>query len=93
MIGSPFFERWEGVNAYRLYFPHITAFVKVDQRPFRPPFHIAHLGALRFNGRSHPHVIVAEHLAGAEKRVLASIMAGRDDEVARYADRSRDTAG
>lgn len=92
VIGSPFFERWEGVNAYRLYFPHITAFVKVDQRAFRPPFHIAHLGALRFNGQPHPHVIVAEHLADAEKRVLARVMEDRDDEVARYADRSRNTA-
>lgn len=85
VIGSPFFERWGEVNAYRLYLPHITAFVKVDQRPFRPPFHTAHLGSLRFDGRTHPHVIVAEHLADAEKRVLAKIMAGRDDQVARYA--------
>lgn len=86
VVGSPFRERWEGVNAYRVYFPHITAFVKVDQRDFRPPFHIAHLGALLFNGQPCPHVIAAEHLAGAEKRVLAKIMAGRDTEVARYAD-------
>lgn len=93
VIGAPFFERWEGVNAYRMYFPHITAFVKVDQRPFRPPFHIAHLGALRFNGQPYPHVIVAEHLADAEKRFLAHVMAGRDAEVARYADRGGGTTG
>lgn len=92
VIGTPFFERWDGVNAYRLYFPHITAFVRVDQRDFRPPFHIAHLGALRLNGQSHPHVIAAEHLADAEKRLLARVMAGRDEEVARYADEQRKPA-
>lgn len=76
-----------------MYFPHITAFVKVDQRDFRPPFHIAHIGAMHFNGQPYPHVIVAHYLADAEKRVLARVMEGRDDEVARYAPRDGGSTG
>jgi hypothetical protein len=29
---DPFFERWEGINAYRLYFGRVLGYVKVDQR-------------------------------------------------------------
>lgn len=32
-------EKWpDGVNAYRLYFGEIVAYIKVDSRPFQPPF-------------------------------------------------------
>jgi len=37
-LSDPFRERWQGVNAYRLSFGTVTAYVKVDQSPFPPSF-------------------------------------------------------
>ena len=34
---NPHLERWDGVNAYRLYLGKVVAYVKVDQRPFGEP--------------------------------------------------------
>lgn len=34
---SPFRERFDGVNTYRLYIGKFPVFVKVDQRPFEEP--------------------------------------------------------
>jgi hypothetical protein len=34
---DPHRERWTGVNAYRIYFGDIVAYVKVDKRPFSEP--------------------------------------------------------
>jgi len=33
-VMDPFPERWQGVNAYRMYFGRICAYIKVDQRPY-----------------------------------------------------------
>lgn len=35
---DPYPERWDGVNAYRLYLGRVVAYVKVDKQPFRAPF-------------------------------------------------------
>jgi len=80
-IRAPFRERWEGVNAYRIYFPHITAFVKVDHRSFGGEFERASLGNFHC-----PVAIIAGRLAPAELSVLAHTLVGRDAEVQRYAD-------
>jgi hypothetical protein len=37
-LADPFRERWQGVNAYRISFGLITAYIKVDKRPFLPSF-------------------------------------------------------
>jgi hypothetical protein len=42
---SPFRDQWQGVNGYRLYFPYVTAYVKVDHQPFDPLFHAYRLRA------------------------------------------------
>jgi hypothetical protein len=34
---NPHREKWDGINAYRLYLGKIVAYVKVDQRPFGEP--------------------------------------------------------
>lgn len=34
---DPFQERWDGVNAYRLYLGRVVAYIKVDRRPFAYP--------------------------------------------------------
>jgi hypothetical protein len=34
---SPFRERWSGISAYRFYFGRTTAYIKVDNRPYRSP--------------------------------------------------------
>jgi len=33
---DPFREKWRGVNAYRLYFGDMVAYIRVDRRPFPP---------------------------------------------------------
>ena len=35
---DPFPEKWEGVRAYRLYLPYVTAMIKVDQRKMPHPW-------------------------------------------------------
>ena len=40
----PFAERWDGVNAYRLYLGRVVAYVKVDRRPFAAPLRDLTLG-------------------------------------------------
>jgi hypothetical protein len=42
-ILNPYRERWDGVNAYRLYLGEVVAYVKVDKRPFRNPFSLLSL--------------------------------------------------
>lgn len=34
---DPFPERWSGINAYRVYFGQVVAYIKVDNRPFPSP--------------------------------------------------------
>lgn len=34
---DPFREKWDGVNAYRLYLGEVVAYVRVDSQPFRSP--------------------------------------------------------
>jgi len=34
---DPFREKWDGVNAYRIYFGEVVAYVKVDSQLFRSP--------------------------------------------------------
>lgn len=54
---NPHREKWDDVNAYRLYLGKIVAYIKVDQRPFTEPF--ASL-SLRASG---PCQIVSRRLA------------------------------
>ena len=35
-VMCPFRERWQGVNAYRMYLGEVVAYVKVDSQPFTP---------------------------------------------------------
>lgn len=44
---NPHRERWDGVNAYRVYLGRVVAYIKVDKQPFTEPF--ASLG-LRASG-------------------------------------------
>jgi hypothetical protein len=41
---DPFQERWDGVNAYRLYLGRVVAYIKVDRRPFAYPLSDLTLG-------------------------------------------------
>lgn len=79
VIASPFREKWDGINAYRFYFPYITAFIKVDQQPFKGEFGICRIGVLK-----HPHAILADHISPSEMRMLGKAMLGRDVEVERF---------
>lgn len=44
-ILGPIREKYENVNVYRIFFPRITALVRVDKQPFRQPFKSLELGA------------------------------------------------
>lgn len=67
-ILDPYREKWGGVNAYRLSFGTITAYIKVDRRPFRDSFEQLILKPGR------PLALITRELAGAaEARVARSI--------------------
>jgi len=80
VIASPFPEKWDGVDAYRFYFPNVTAVIKVDNQPFPDPFHRLRIGAF-----DHPQAFLAPQLAPAEMRMLERAIHGRHDDVLRIA--------
>lgn len=41
---DPFPEKWDGVNAYRVYLGRVVAYIKVDRRPFSYPLRDLALG-------------------------------------------------
>lgn len=82
VITSPFRERWWGVNSYRLQLPCVSAFVKVDRRPFTKDMGMCALGAF-----SVPHAIFSDDLSAAERQRLLKVTVGRDLDVERYIDR------
>jgi hypothetical protein len=74
-ILDPHPERWEGVNAYRLSFGVITAYVKVDRAPFAGSFAELQLKPAR------PLTLIAREFQGsAEERVARSIVARPENE-------------
>jgi hypothetical protein len=82
VITSPLRERWWGVNAYRLYLPYVSAFIKVDRRAFAMEMDSCALGAFNV-----PHAIFSDDLSAAERQRLLKVTVGRDLEVERYMDR------
>ena len=82
MIMSPMRERWDGVNVYRFYFPHVSAFIKVDKKPFVGAWQTGALGAL-----SCAHAMVEERLHDGEIARIKRAMMGRDAEVERFGGR------
>jgi hypothetical protein len=78
-IMSPMRERWDGVNVYRFYFPHVSAFIKVDKKPFDRAWQDGALGAL-----SCAHAMVEERLHDGEIARIKRAMMGRDAEVERF---------
>jgi hypothetical protein len=45
---SPILEKWDGINAVRLYFGKVVAYIKVDRRPFPEHLRKAVLGKQPF---------------------------------------------
>jgi hypothetical protein len=80
VIASPFPEQWDGVSAYRFYFPNVTAVIKVDNQPFSDPFQKLKLGT-----HEHPVALLADQLAPSEMRMLGRAIHGRHDDVLRIA--------
>lgn len=85
-IMSPMRERWDGVNVYRFYFPHVSAFIKVDKKPFVDAWEAGSLGAL-----SCAHAMVEERLHDGEIARIKRAMMGRDAEVERFGGRDVST--
>ncbi|WP_394694939.1 hypothetical protein [Pseudoxanthomonas japonensis] len=77
---APIRERWEGVNAYRLFFPNLTAMIKLDRRPFPSPFPLIQLGAtdpplaLRFQNPTPSERNLIYRIADSHKEHLRKIM-------------------
>jgi hypothetical protein len=65
---NPGREKWEGVNAYRFYFPGLTAMIKVDQRPFPSYFSSLVLGATQW-----PLALRFDKLSPSERRAAYDI--------------------
>lgn len=78
VVVNPLRERYGGVNTYRLYLPHLTAIIKVDNRPFPHPFCVFELGA-------QPEVIalLAETYSPSEHEVLAKAIDLHGDRIDR----------
>lgn len=69
---NPYPERWDGVNAYRLYLGKIIAYVKFDKRPFSETFakfSLRNSEPLRIIGRS---LAVSEDLVAMRETAIAS---------------------
>lgn len=68
---NPYPERWDGVNAYRLYLGKIIAYVKFDKRPFSETFakfSLRNSEPLRIIGRS---LAVSEDLVAMRETAIA----------------------
>ncbi len=89
LIIGPVQERYEGVNAYRLYLPHITAIIKVDKRPFASSYRSIQLGNTATVAAMHftkftpsEHRVFAEmmkHHGKAVERLFAPIRRSKTD--------------
>jgi hypothetical protein len=73
---SPFLEKWDGVNAVRVYFGKVVAYIKIDKRPFPRTLRFAALG-----NRSAAIQIAREFQSSNDlavmMRVARSALAGR----------------
>lgn len=68
-IFCPVRERWNGVNAYRFYVPHVTAMIKVDKRTMMAPWPKFALVSGEW-----PLALRSEQLAPAEAEVLSKLI-------------------
>jgi hypothetical protein len=68
-IMDPFRERWNGVNAYRLSFGSITAYVKVDQGMLPPQ-----LRALMLSPGAPLQLVGRDYLSSTEASVVKGIV-------------------
>lgn len=82
-VFCPFVERWDGINAVRLYLPNLTAMIKVDRRPF--------LGVWKDYQLEPGRPISAlrnEHLSPSENRVFESIYERHSEQYQKFAERA-----
>ncbi len=82
---SPFSTSMGGVEVIQFYFPNLTAYVKVDDRPFDAVFRSAMIGTM-----SQLHAILKEQLSPSEMEFFRHVTDGRDAEIARYAPKPKD---
>jgi hypothetical protein len=58
---NPFAERYDDIRGYRFYFGRFTAYVKVDQRPFRRP-----LGTMSLGTQAELFIVRRDHRASKD---------------------------
>ncbi len=66
MLMDPIREKWDGVNAYRIYLGQFVAYVRVDRQPFRDP--LAKMAVMR-----HPELFVVSRSLTSSKDALAFV--------------------
>jgi hypothetical protein len=82
---NPHREKWDGVNAYRLYLGKVVAYVKVDQRPFGP---VLASFSLRAPG---PCRLITRELAGSNdlKAMRKTVLTAEANRKARQMSRGK----
>jgi len=82
---SPFQAPMAGVDVFRLFFPNLIAYIKVDEQPFDAVFQQATIGTF-----SDLHAILDEQLSPAEQEFFRYAMDGREEDIAHYAPKPKD---
>ena len=81
---SPFRTSMGGVQVIQLYFPNLTAYVKLDDH-FDEVFQGAAIGAL-----PHLHAVLKEQLSVSEMDFFRHVTEGRDSDIARFSPKPKD---
>lgn len=84
VVASPFSETIAGAKAIRFYFPGLTAYVKMDKRPYDHPFSTMVIGAT-----PRLQAILQDQLSPAEMDFFRHVTDGCDEDLARYGSRPR----
>jgi len=76
-ILDPYREKWDGVDAYRLYLGVIAAYVKMDHRPFSYPF-----AELMLRPERPLMILDRDYDRSQEKQVVLSILSSKQNQCA-----------
>lgn len=84
-VASPFRETMDGVEVIRFYFPNLTAYIKVDERPFGNVFQHMTIG-----NSPQLQAVLKEQLSSSEMDFFRHVTDGRDADLARYGPKTKD---
>jgi hypothetical protein len=82
VVLSPYRVDVHGVNGYKLFFPHLTALVKVDRQAFPQPLQKGALGMY-----DHAHAIHDDQIHANDMQRIVNATIGREEDIERFARR------